>query len=96
MGNQFYRITAELLELRGLDFLEGTNSEEQHFNFKKTQILCHLLDLIAFRMIQEYFSKSIQISKKLKKGDPGPNFWGGTSSADSLLNYLVPPSVFQF
>ena len=57
----------------------------------KTQIHCHSLYLNAFCMIDGYFSQSWNFYK-LKKATW---FLGGTSFAESL-NYLVPPSVFNF
>ena len=56
------------------------------------KIHCHSLDFNAFCMIQEYCSQSLQISAD-QRGEI--QFLGGTSFAE-YLNYLVPPSVFQF
>ena len=57
-----------------------------------TKILRHSLHFNLFCMIQEYFSQSLEISRNQRGGT---ELLGGTYFAE-CLNYLVPPSVFQF
>ena len=81
-GNQFCK-AAELF---------GPPSSISILEIWRTQNFPHSLDLNASLWVSSTFVRFSKIHQ-IKEG--GPNFLGGTNSAERL-NYLVPPSVFQF
>ena len=56
------------------------------------QILSHLLDFNAFYMVQQSFYQFFKIWSNLRRGI----YLQGRTNSTERLNYLIPPSLFQF
>ena len=91
------------IKKRGPNFLGGTNSAQwlnylvppSPFQFQRFQELKFFLIHCTLMGSNRFTSTFLNFLKFSQIKEGGPNFLVGTNSAERL-NYLVPPSVFQF